>query len=95
MIELAFEDDALRQLLKSPALRQIGLVKHSPLLWLNTPRLLQTKFEKSVVALADINAHTKNLIKAFVASEPRKQAHIRATIRKHLLYVLIVMLDVT
>ena len=88
VIELAFEDDTLRQLLQSPALRQIGLVRHNRLLWLNTPALLQTKFEKSVAALADGNADIKYLVRAFVASEQSGQARLRASIGQYFRHVL-------
>ena len=96
VMELAFEEDALRQLLKIPALRQIGLVRQNPLLWLNTPKLLQTKFEKSVVALADVNADIKHLVKAMVVSSERnKHARLRAEISKYFLYVLSLEDDVS
>ena len=87
-MDLAFEDDALRQLIKSQALKQIGLVRHNPSLWLNTPKPLQARFEKAVVALADVNFEIKYLVRAFVASEPGLWAHLRAMIRKCLLFVL-------
>ena len=95
VIELAFEDDALRQLLKLPALRQIGLFKQEPRLWLNSPKLLQTKFERSMVALADINAEIKCLIQDMIASEWREQARILGMVRNYLRCVPNVMRDVS
>ena len=95
VMELAFEDDALRQLLKFPALRQIGLVRQNPRLWLNTPKPLRTKFEKSILALADVNADIKYLVQAFVASKPKEQARLRTLVSQYLLYVLRLANDAT
>lgn len=86
--DLSFEDDSLRKLLKSLAMKRAGLLRYNPLVWHNIPKPLQTKFDRMVVALTDVNADIKYLLRSFAAVGKEARFLLRERLRQYLLCVL-------
>lgn len=62
VIELAFEDEHLRLLLKPDGIMAIGLLRENQKLWYNMPKPIQCRAHRALIALADENASIKELI---------------------------------
>ena len=62
IIELAFEDEQLRLLLKFDGMRSIGLLRQNRTVWYNMPKPVQSRAQRALIALADENASIKDLV---------------------------------
>ena len=82
IIELSFEGDQLRLLLKSNGQRAIGLLRQNHVAWHNLPKPIQSRAEKAFVALADENASIKGLVQSLLALPtqlfPQMKVRLRA-----------------
>lgn len=72
IIELAFEDEQLRHLLKTDGIRTIALLKQDPQIWLNLPKPIQSRVQRAFIALAEENAGVKDLVYYLQTSPLRK-----------------------
>lgn len=89
IIELSFEDDYLRNVLKtSDGIRSIGLLRSKREIWYNLPMPIRTKAERAIFALADINAAVKDLIVNLQSNTSLQHwPKVRQVLRDFLLYV--------
>ena len=82
IIELAFEGDQLRLLLRRNGLRAIGLLRQDRPVWHNMRKSIQSRAEKALIALAAENASIKDLVHSLQAlprqSFPQVKARLRA-----------------
>lgn len=62
VIELAFENENLRLLLKYDGIRSIGLLKQDRAIWYNMPKQIQSRAHRALIALGDENASIRNLV---------------------------------
>ena len=62
VIELAFEYEQIRILLKIDCIRCIGLLRQNRGLWYNLPQPIQSRAQRALISLADEIASIKELV---------------------------------
>lgn len=62
VINLAFEDEQLRLLLKTECIRSIGLLRQDRSVWYNMPKPIQSRAHRTLIALGDENANIKDFV---------------------------------
>lgn len=85
VIELAFEDEQLRILLKNDGLHAIGLAQQNRSAWYNMPKPIQSRAQRALIALSDENASIKDLVQSLHAfpqqAWPEMQARLLACLQ--------------
>lgn len=61
-IDLAFEDEQPRLLLKVEGMRALGLLRQNRSIWYNLSKPIQSRGQRALISLADENAMIKELV---------------------------------
>ena len=85
LIDLSFESDQLRLLLKGDGLRTIGLLKYNATIWYNMSTTMRSRANKALIALADENASMKDLVHSLEEVPRDLWPKIRTRLRDYLL----------
>ena len=87
VIELAFEDEHLRQLLSGDGIRAIGLLRADTSVWYNLPTQIHSKAEKALIALTEKNASIKDVVHSLTTRSRDSYPIIKENLELSLSYV--------